>query len=158
MFADFSSLRRWVGSDDVLQNAAIRLSRALATTAPESAREFFRLAALQIRRELLDLARHYRGPGGPAAHHESWTGNDPALPLAERSSLDAARLSEWTQWHTTIANLADESREVVDLLWYHGLSQQEAADVLCVSLRTLKRRWQQARLLLHEQLKDGPPS
>jgi uncharacterized protein YifN (PemK superfamily) len=30
MYADFQRLRRWVGSDDVLQRASIRLTRAMA--------------------------------------------------------------------------------------------------------------------------------
>lgn len=155
LFADFDGLRRWVGSDDVMQDAVIRLTRALASSTPASAREYFRLAALQIRRELIDLARHYRGPHGAAAHHKSWGVDSTAPQPAERSSVDPARLAEWTEWHHKIANLPDEEREVVELLWYHGLPQQEAADTLGVALRTLKRRWQKARLLLHQELKDA---
>lgn len=44
--------------------AAIRLDRALAEKVPKDASHFFRLAALQIRRERIDLARHYGGPEG----------------------------------------------------------------------------------------------
>jgi DNA-directed RNA polymerase specialized sigma24 family protein len=40
----------------------------------------------------------------------------------------------------------------VDLLFYQGLQQAEAAAVLGVSERTVKRRWQSARLALHEAL------
>ena len=47
---------------DVLQNAVIRLLRALRRVEPDTTRDFFNLAAAQIRRELLDLARKYRRP------------------------------------------------------------------------------------------------
>jgi RNA polymerase sigma-70 factor (ECF subfamily) len=47
-----------------------------------------------------------------------------------------------------VDSLPDEEREVVQLLWYEGLRQPEAAVVLGISLATLKRRWQVARLRL----------
>src|SRR3954465_10127526 len=62
---------RWVDAEDVLQNALSRLLRALGTTQPDSTRAFFGLAAEQIRRELLDLARHFYGPEGEGANHDS---------------------------------------------------------------------------------------
>jgi RNA polymerase sigma factor (sigma-70 family) len=152
LFADFAGLRRWIDAEDVVQDASIRLARALDSVAPESPRQFFRLAALQIRRELLDLARHYRGNQGVAANHASWPG-DSAAPLPEdRSSADPARLAEWTEWHERLAELPEEEREAAELLWYHGLTQHEAAALLDVPLRTLKRRWQQARLRLSAEL------
>jgi RNA polymerase sigma-70 factor (ECF subfamily) len=48
--------------------------------------------------------------------------------------------------------LPDETRKIVDLLFYQGLSQAEAAAVLETSERTVQRRWQSARLALHEAL------
>ena len=42
----------------------MRLYRSLAEAQPASAAELYRLAALNIRRELLDLAKHYYGPRG----------------------------------------------------------------------------------------------
>ena len=71
MLRGFPRVRRWEQTDDVLQNALVRLRRALEKTSPESVRSFFNLAAVQIRRELIDMARHYDGPAGMAAHHES---------------------------------------------------------------------------------------
>src|SRR5688572_30220098 len=64
MLAGYPDLRRWEQTDDVLQNALLRLHHALESVRPESLQHFFRLAALQIRRELIDLARHYFGRQG----------------------------------------------------------------------------------------------
>src|SRR5262249_32858685 len=71
MLNDARGVRRWEQTDDVLQNALLRLSRALEAVTPATARDFYRLAAAQIRRELIDLARHYYGPQGAGAHHAS---------------------------------------------------------------------------------------
>src|SRR5262249_2031728 len=64
MLRGFPKLRRWEQTQDVLQNATLRLLAALQTVEPGSVREFFGLASLQLRRELLDLHRHYFGPHG----------------------------------------------------------------------------------------------
>ncbi len=44
-----------------------------------------------------------------------------------------------------------------DLLWYQQLSQAEAAQLLNVSERTVKRRWASARLKLHDALGGQSP-
>src|SRR5436305_5872475 len=74
MLRDFPGVHRWEQTDDVLQNANLRLYSALKAVTPPSARDFFRLAALQIRRELLDMARRYAGPMGLGANHASLDG------------------------------------------------------------------------------------
>src|SRR5436305_5024138 len=71
MLQRFPSVQRWADTDDVLQSALLRLLRALEQVRPSSVRDFFGLAAEQMRRELLDLARRFHGPEGFAAHHES---------------------------------------------------------------------------------------
>ena len=159
MLQSFRSLRRWDESDDILQNSVLRLSRALKDVTPASTRQFFRLAALQIRRELLDLARHYKGPEGLAAHHDSGRVANPqeVCQQAEApSSLDPGRLAQWTELHEKIANLPDEEKEVVELIWYQGLTQMEVAQVLGVSERTVRRWWQAARLKLYDLLSGLP--
>src|SRR5436190_23131137 len=74
MLKNFPRVKRWEQTDDVFQNAALRLYRTLGEVHPTSAAEFFRLAALNIRRELLDLAKHYYGPRGHGAKHASVAG------------------------------------------------------------------------------------
>jgi len=64
----FPAVARWEQTDDVLQNALVRLTRALETEKPKSVLGFVGLAATQMRRELIDLARHYRGPEGLGAN------------------------------------------------------------------------------------------
>jgi RNA polymerase sigma-70 factor (ECF subfamily) len=148
MLRDFPGVRRWEQTDDVLQNALLRLYRALEQVAPATPRDFFRLAAAQIRRELLDLARKYSGPHGLAHNLASRAGGDDSPDLTH----DPGRLAEWTGFHRQVERLPDEEREVFDLLFYQGLSQAEAAEMLGVVERTVKRRWQSARVALHDAL------
>jgi RNA polymerase sigma-70 factor (ECF subfamily) len=145
MLKNYPNVRRWEETGDVLQNALIRLQRALQQLTLETPRDFFRLAALQIRRELLDLARSYYGPQGPGAHHASSPAEPAGGPVPKRAapadlSLEPTRIAAWTEFHEQIEALPDEEREVFDLLWYQGLTQAEAAEVLHVTDRTIKRR------------------
>lgn len=151
----FAALRRWVETDDVLQQAMLRLHRNLKEVKPATVKDFFGLAALQIRRELLDLHRHFLGPEGEGAnHHTDGAGkaaDDEGGPLnkvAEDGNLPVA----WDFLHDLIEALPDDEREIVDLLFVHELTQEEAGQVLGVSLRTVKRRWQSARIALQEAI------
>src|SRR5262245_57545794 len=80
MLRGFPAVQRWEDTGDVLQNALIRLARALEAVNPTTTREFFGLAAEQIRRELLDLARHYRGPHGLHRNYQSGLAARPGEP------------------------------------------------------------------------------
>ncbi len=162
MLKGFPRVRRWEQTDDVLQNAILRLHRALESTAPQSVRSFFNLAAVQIRRELIDLARHYDGPSGMGAHHETQEPADGSHESTSKAVVaadtdDPARLSSWTEFHCEVERLPDEDREVFDLLWYQGLTQAEAAEVLGVSQKTINRRWMAARMRLGTALAGQLP-
>jgi RNA polymerase sigma-70 factor (ECF subfamily) len=158
MLGDYPHLKRWEDTGDVLQNALVRLCRALQHVTPPAVEDFFRLAALQIRRELRDLARHYFGPEGPGTKHasdvvkEGSTGSwHPAYEQAYDSG-EPSRLALWREFHEQIESLPDEERAVVDLLWYQGLTQAEVANLLNISAATVKRRWMKARLRLQASL------
>ena len=162
MLRAYPRVHRWEETDDVLQNAALRLHRTLGQIAPATPRDFFRVAALNIRRELLDLAKHYYGPLGHGAKHASGGPSDSSAGEREPAdrgdlSTEPSRLAAWAEFHEQIGALPDEEREVFDLLWYQGLNQAEAAELLGVSERTIKRRWQTARLRLHEALHGEMP-
>jgi RNA polymerase sigma-70 factor (ECF subfamily) len=157
MLRRFPRLRRWEESDDVLQNAALRLWRALNEIRPASVRSFINLAAVQIRRELIDLARHYDGPEGLGRHHASRAGPNSSgtapRPLDPGTDTDdPAGLAARTEFHERIAALPDQEKEIFDLLWYQGLSQSEAATVLGITERVVRYRWRTARLILHQKL------
>ena len=159
MLRRFPNVHRWADTDDVLQNALMRLLRGLQQMqAPGSMREFYALAAQQLRRELLDLARHYqalpRQGDPPAGKPSGASSTDPPRAPAgpSDSSSEPSKLAVWSEFHGRVEALPEAEQEVVDLLWYQGLPQAEAAALLHVDVRTLKRRWQAARLKLAEVL------
>lgn len=152
----FTRLRRWEQTDDVLQNAQIRLHRALATYAPESSASFYNLAAKLIRRELQDLTRHHFGPQGQGANHHSNDGEpaDRPDPRSMRSGGgEPASEEERASIRAQVEALPPELRDVVRTIWYEGKTQQEAANALGVSVSTLRRRKRNALLLLAHALK-----
>jgi RNA polymerase sigma factor (sigma-70 family) len=163
MLRGFPVVARWEQTGDVLQNALVRLLRALEDVRPPSVRDFFGLAAAQMRRELLDLARHYQGPHGPGAHHASRAGRagaeevpDPALDPTD--SAGAAReLERWSAFHAQVERLPVAEREVVSLVFYHGWKQADIAALFQVSERTIRRYWQAACQRLSEALGGALP-
>jgi RNA polymerase sigma-70 factor (ECF subfamily) len=160
MLRDFPGVHRWEQTDDVLQNAVLRLCRALGEVQPPTVADLFRLAAAQIRRELLDMARRYYGPEGLGAHHASVAREgdaSAAAPAAVDTTHNPDRLAAWSDFHREVDSLPEEERGAFDLLFYQGLSQAEAAAVLGISERTIKRRWQAARLRLAQNLGGTMP-
>jgi RNA polymerase sigma factor (sigma-70 family) len=159
MLRDYSRLKRWEDTDDVLQNAVLRLLRALQAVPPASVAEFFRLATRQIRRELIDLARHYYGPEGPGARQapqeKDHSSASPPEPVPDKADTthEPSRLAAWSEFHELVEALPEPERDVFDLLWYQGLTQAEAAAALNLSEATVQRRWLAARLRLQGTMK-----
>jgi RNA polymerase sigma-70 factor (ECF subfamily) len=163
MFHRYPDLRSILETGDVVQNAALRLHRALQAVSPDTVRAYFGLAATQIRRELLDLVRQHLGPDHAKAKRfvllssSSAESGPPALEVAADLSSEPASLMEWSEFHDQVGRLPDEEREVFGLLWYDGLTQAEAATVLGVDVRTVKRRWRSARRAICEAMQGEPP-
>jgi RNA polymerase sigma-70 factor (ECF subfamily) len=149
MLRRYPGLREWEDTSDVFQGALLRLARALREVAPPSTQEFLCLAAALIRRELIDLSRHHFGPEGNGRHQQPPGDADPD---PSDSSGDPYKLAVWGEVHGRIAGLDEGDRELFGLLYYQGLTQDQAAALLQVPLRTLRRRWQSARLHLMERL------
>ncbi len=145
MLAGFPAVRAREEADDILQGALLRLARALRQETPRSAQEFLALAAVQIRRELLDLARrHARRPAvGLAA--------DPPAPADDSGELD-----RWAALHQAVERLPADRREVFGLTFYHGWTQAQIAELLGVSDRQVRRLWIDACLRLKEAIGELP--
>ena len=120
------------------------------------------MAALQIRRELIDQVRRHFGPEGIGANHASnapgdSSGSTPSEPYdAPQSTYDPVKLAGWAEFHEQVDLLPDDERSAFDLIWYQGLTQADAAEILGISERTLKRRWLAARLSLGHALEGIP--
>ncbi len=158
MLRGYPHLQRWEQTDDVFQSAVLRLYRSLGDVRPASIGQFFALAATQIRRTLIDLARHHFGPEGAAGRHQSSVGSGQRTEAASdsgpaRSDEPPETLDAWARFHEAVESLPSDERDVFSLIWYGEANQREAAELLGVTERTVLRRLIRARLLLHESLK-----
>jgi RNA polymerase sigma-70 factor (ECF subfamily) len=159
MLRGYPALRKWEDTSDVFQNVLCRLDRALRDVPPPSPHDFLCLAAALIRRELIDLARHHFGPQGEGRHRQppGQPASDAAAPEPSDSSDDPGRLAVWGEVHGYIAALDGPERQLFELLYYQGLTQPQAAALLGVPARTLRRHWQEARLRLMEHFGQECP-
>jgi len=155
MLADFPAVQRWEQTDDVRQKATLELHKALQTVRLDSPRHFFSLAAQKIRWALIDLKRHYYGPQGIGTkHHTDHQPGDEAGGTLAEERWTPEDLDQWEALHEAVGNLPEDRREVFSLIHYHGLTLERVAGILGVHVSTVKRRWQEAKLQLHDDLAD----
>ena len=111
---------------------------------------FFWLAAQAMRRILVEHARRHRAEkrGGALEKVEL---DEALMPVAGRGvdllALDDA-LNELSQ-------LRPQQSQIVELRFFGGMTIEEAAEVLAVSPRTVKREWRMARAWLRREIFAG---
>jgi RNA polymerase sigma factor (TIGR02999 family) len=114
---------------------------------------FFGAAAEAMRRILIDQARRKHRPkhGGDRARLEL---DELVLSSADRAD-DLLALDEAL---TALAREEPAKAELVKLRYFAGLTLEEAAACLGISLSTAKRHWALARAWLFAALSDRPPA
>ena len=130
----------------VVHEAYLRICRSELVDWKDRA-HFYAVAAQQFRRVLLDHARrvHSEKRGGGVVRLSLWESDGGALSLDERLlAVDQAlaRLEE----------LDPRAAKVVELRFFGGLTEVDAAEVLQISVATLKRDWNFAKTWLTAQL------
>lgn len=113
----------------------------------KSRSHFFAIAARVMRRILVDYARHRgaakRGNGGPM------------VPLDEGalvSATQSALITDMDEALQRLEQLSPRQARVVELRFFTGLSEEEIAEALGISARTVKRDWTLARAWLYGEL------
>ena len=147
MLARFPAVRRSENTSDVLQEVLLNLSSTLARVTPRDSRHFLGLAGQHIRWKLLDLSRRPPELAGRTL--------DPVQD-PEETTYDPSRLAQWAEVHDYIQQLPEEERELFDLIFYQGTPQPIVAEILHIAYRTLKRRWQKARLAFMARFGSQP--
>ncbi len=156
LLGSFVPVRAEEETAGVLNDAYLRLHTSMDEVKPPTVRQFMGLAALEIRRTLLDRIRKMRGRGEQARPNQvSLDSNehDVADPdIDEGRRILALDLLE------ALETLPEEEREAVELLFFHGCTQPEAAAIVGVHEDTIKRRWSKARIKLAGMLTVFGPS
>jgi RNA polymerase sigma-70 factor (ECF subfamily) len=136
-------------ADELLGAIAERLLKALREARPRTVRELFALANQHMRWELNDLARRLDDQPTAVELREgivpSPASSGSGISPVGRRMLDA------------ISDLPEDEREAFDLVRVQGMTQVEAAELLGVSVATVKRRLSRGLRLLTEQLADLRP-
>lgn len=110
---------------------------------------FFAVTAQVMRHILIDHARrrHFAKHGGGAPH----------VSLAEAETMSRERARELVALDEALYELAQlDSRKgrVVELRYFGGLGLEETAEVLGMSVMTVRRDWRAAKAWLYRRLKD----
>jgi RNA polymerase sigma factor (TIGR02999 family) len=122
---------------------------------------FFVLAARQMRRILVDHGRRRRALKGPGrlvrvtlSEVDTDEGGDVSVHAVARAGLDAvdADLLALDQALHRLEALDPRAARVVELRYFGGLGEREAAEALGISTATAKRDWAFARAWLLKQL------
>src|ERR1700693_4452505 len=157
----YDELRRLAGSymrrerpDHTLQATALVHEAYLKLIEQQSVNwqtraHFFGIAAQLMRRILIDHARgHLRQKRG--GEYKKVSLNDAYIFSPEQS----AELLAVEQSLQRLAKLDERQARVVELRFFGGLSVEEAAAVLGISPKTVKRDWSMAKAWLHAELKE----
>jgi RNA polymerase sigma factor (sigma-70 family) len=154
----FMRLRRFEDTGDVLVGVQLRFSKAIRTLQFATLEDFLRLGAEIVNRQLIDFTRRYFGPLGAGKNEIELSlensDNSHQRIVAEPAAASTDN-SQRQEIDDVIGTLSPADREMFDLLYYQGLTQSETADLLRVSLSTLKRRWLGARAAFMERYCNG---
>ena len=150
----FPNVRGQADTGDVLQNSLIRLLRTLQKLSPSTTRDYFNLAAVHIRRELIDLARRCKGKPWVTLPVPGSTDHPVEQPVEPEARVPGD-FDLWVQFHEAVDALPSEEREVVGLVFYHGWTQVRIAELFDVNERTVRRRWESACKRLRELVGDN---
>jgi RNA polymerase sigma factor (TIGR02999 family) len=111
---------------------------------------FLAVAARQMRRVLVDIARAkgYQKRGGSAVRITF----DEALPVLQEPGRDLVALDDALD---ALAKMDPRKARVVEMRFFGGLSVEQSAGALDVSVETVMRDWKLAKAWLLRELRQG---
>ncbi len=141
MFANYNRVRPLAQTEDVLHPALVKLLDAVRDLRPADAQAFVGLAALQIRRTLLDLVKR---PTPPLVSVDAELAHPPS------SDFDSEL---WTAFHEAIPQLPEEERLLFEAYYYVGWTQARIAEEFTLDPKTVAKRLRNAKRGLVRQLR-----
>jgi RNA polymerase sigma factor (sigma-70 family) len=134
-------------AEEVLQDTLVAVWRSAKTFRGRSSVKTWLFGV--ARRRTHDALRRRKLPLAPEGEFEALRDAEPA---PEESLLAAASREELADH---LGELSPAHREILDLIFFHGLSYAEAAEVLGVPLGTVKSRLSGAKRALRASLEDS---
>lgn len=148
-------------TNGLVAEAYLRLNRSLEDLKPETVRQFFGLAALQMRRHLLDKLRAIHGRG--EVQRPKVTSLTPGTTDGSAIEMGIANFGGPTNWTTidvleSLDKLDEKQRECLVMQHWYGFTHQEIASLMGVSTKTVQRTTNLAFIQLNELLKSYSPN
>lgn len=155
-------LKRWLTEEDLKQEVLMRLVRASRDVTVKDDAHFTNLMLLQLRRSLIDYHRKMFGPNGWAVNLKT----DPkATKLNSASEENMARamvaagapvtIDEWIDFHESVDTLPEDERQIFEFFFYGGMKDNEIAELIGCSDRTVRRHFKSARDKLQARIDLG---
>jgi RNA polymerase sigma factor (TIGR02999 family) len=134
----------------LINEAAIRLIRANALESMPDRAYFFGSMIRAMRHVLIDHARSKKARRRQGS--QPAVSLDYAIDVMERQAgVDLVALDDALQ---ELTNQRDRTGQIVELRFFGGMSHQEIADQLNLSLATINREWRYARAWLRDRLDE----
>jgi len=134
----------------LVHEAYLRMVSQTSLTA-ENRAHFYAIVARTMRQILVDYARsHASEKRGGAAIRLSL--DDLQIPIEQRAA-DLLALDEALKG---LAQFDERKSKIVEMRFFGGLTDEEIAEVLQISIRTVLRDWKTARLWLLRELNNVP--
>jgi len=133
----------------LIHEAWIKLARSTHAEV-ESKGHFLAVAAMAMRQVIVDYGRRRRAQrrgGGQRASSSRLSGVGSESSVDELLAIDAAL--------DKLAALDERLAKVVELRFFAGLEEEEIAQVLNVSVRTIRRDWRKARAFILSEMSLG---
>lgn len=160
VFERHPRLHRWITEDDLHQEVMLRLIKACRTVQVDSSMHLFYIGLNHLRHAIIDFYRQLYGINGWATNIKS----DPEA-CKIRSASENDRLTskdittpisidDWIDFHESVQDLENQTRQCFELVYYGGMSFIEVALLLDVSDRTVRRRFDSACEILQNRMKN----
>lgn len=142
------SNNKTIGTTDLVHDTYIKISASQPDGIKwEGRSHFYAVASRAMRQILVDYAR--RKNAAKRIHP-----ND-KITLTSRDIVYELSITEILSLDHALENLGtlnDRLRKVVEYRFFGGMNEEEIAEVLDISTRTVERDWVKARLYLHKEL------
>jgi RNA polymerase sigma factor (sigma-70 family) len=150
---DFPDLRAHHEINSVVGEAWVQLLKALETTHPATAEDFYRLVFRKVRHVLLDMARRQRREEARMEDRPNSSASDynAAYEVGD-TTYEPSRLAFWTEIHREVARLPEDQRSVFRFHYFAELPQSEIARLLDLPPKKVSRLWLAATMRLAQRL------
>lgn len=138
-----------------------RLLRSVVAVRPPTVAQFFALAGMKLRQRLSDLLRKVRGrltESGSGARpkfiqvDQAEDDGSATCYRFEAADLDAAEIGDRIDLMAAVDRLPEEERQVFEMIRLYEFTQKEAAGMIGVDERTIRRRLVRAEATLSDHL------